>query len=85
MSTDAANDLMSFYDFLGHRLRDGTYENTPEECLAEFRAYETERKILEARFREAEEESRAGKSHPMDAEAIKRNVRERLAEHGITD
>ena len=85
MSTETQTDIEIFYEFLGRQLADGRKKLTPEESVQLFRAWQRDVERLRAELQPALEQSARGESEPLDAEALKKKIRDRLAEQGITD
>ncbi|REJ87498.1 MAG: hypothetical protein DWQ34_24805 [Planctomycetota bacterium] len=85
MATSLPTEVEVFHRFLGEAIRDGGREMTVEESVAEFRAYQKEL----ARFHEGLETSldqaRRGEAKPLDAEALKNEIRRELRDEGVTD
>ena len=73
------------------QLETGEYESEDDvirdahQALEEYCRYQRELTDLKDKLRVAEEQSQRGQTGPFDAEETKRQVRERLAEQGITD
>ena len=85
MATDGLNEVQLLQKFLHERSANGNGPNTIEEALSQFAKYQAELTNLKSKLQEAEEQSHRGESGPLDAEATKRAVRERLARDGIAD
>ena len=84
MASDLASDLNEFQAFVQDRL-DESESMTLEESLDRFRKYQRELESAREELREAENQSASGLSSQLDGDALKREVRERLAAEGITD
>ncbi len=84
MASDLSSDLDEFKALVSERLTD-TDELTLEESLERFRKYQRELASARAKLCEAEKQSARGESGLLDAEALKSEVRERLAAKGVTD
>ena len=84
MASDLSSDLNEFQAFVQDRL-DESEDLTLEESLDRFRKYQRELESAREKLREAENQSVSGLSSQLDAEAVKREVRKRLATEGITD
>ena len=83
-NTDLPQDFEVFTRYVREQLN-GNGKLSLEESVHEFREYQRELAEVREKLREAEESSARGESGPFDREGTKRAVRERLAEHGITD
>lgn len=88
MATDlphSPSDVELLHNYLGQRLeRDGT-DLPLEDALAGFEEYCRQLRELRGKVRQAEESLARGHGMPLDAEAIVRRVRTRLAAQGITE
>ena len=84
MASELSSDLDEFKEFVSERLR-GSHDLTLEESLERFRKYQRELASAREKLCEAEEQSARGESGPLDAEAVKSEVRKRLAAEGVTD
>lgn len=82
--SNVATELSEFHQFIGKRLETGV-AITPDEALEEFRRYREELERLREMIRAAEESIARGEAKPLDADALIRRVRERLALEGIVD
>ena len=86
MSTDTPlTEAELFHEFIGNKLVNGGKQLSADDLLAEFRANQ---ELLRRFIRETQisvEQADRGEARPLDAEALKRRVRERLAHEGITD
>ncbi len=82
LNTNLDTELDEFQEFLG---RNGQRYGSLEEALQQFRGYQRELADLREKLRVSEAQSARGESRLFDADETKRSVRERLAEHGITD
>ena len=85
MATDTVTELEAFHKFLGERLKNGRCKLSVEQSVEAFRAYQRELQTLRQDLAPALEESARGNSAPLDIEQLKAEVREALAEKGITD
>jgi hypothetical protein len=80
------NDLESFRHFLNAQLEAGAADISPEEVVQRWRDRRAEQLArLEEKLKPALEQSRRGESKPLDVEALKDRVTERLAKEGVTD
>ncbi len=84
MASDLSSDLDEFKAFVSERLI-LTDELTLEESLEQFRKYQRELVSAREKLRQAEDQSARGESGPLDAEALKSEVRGRLAAEGVSD
>ena len=84
MASDLSSDLDEFKAFVSERLKVSN-DLTLEESLERFRKYQRELASAREKLREAEEQSARGESGPLDAGAVKSEVRERLAAEGVTE
>jgi len=82
MSTEMPSELELFQQYVSDRLASGPGDNTLDETIAGFRAYQQQLDDLRDKVREATDESARGESGAFDAEASKRRLRERLAREG---
>ncbi len=82
MAIELETDLEAFHQFLD---RNGRDYGSLEEALQAFRAYQHEFADAKGKIEHALEQSARGESKPLDAEAVKKKVRERLETEGITD
>lgn len=79
MATDASQEeIVDFYDFLGHRLENGGEDLTPELSVQEFRLYQQELRRFIDQTQPAIAESERGESKPFDVDALMERVRARL-------
>ncbi len=85
MATETASDLEAFHAFVGTQLAQGNRRMTPPEAVAAFDAYRRDVEKLNEALRPAFEEYQRGECGPMDWEALKVRVRDRLAREGIVE
>ena len=80
MSTDIPQtDGHSFYQFLGQRLENGAGELSPEEYVAEYRAYQDELKRFLEESQPAFDQAANGEGKVLDHEALMERVRAKLS------
>ena len=84
MATDVPNELEAFRDFIDHELARGS-DASVDELIEKYRQRRSELERLRQELKPALEQSQRGESQPLDAEALKKRVRDRLAEKGVTD
>jgi hypothetical protein len=82
MASGLTSDLVEFQAFVAERCVDRD-DLTLEESLVRFRKYQQELESARAELAEAEAQSARGESGPLDAEALKSEVRLRLAAEGL--
>lgn len=85
MNTEQAAELEAFRAFVDHELGNGTSCSTVDELVAKFRDYQQDLDRFRKETESALEESARGESKPLDVDALKDRVVERLAEEGVTD
>ena len=78
-------ELDKFHRFVSKRLENGVADFSLERWLVEFRAYQEEVVSLNAELQESIEQVRRGEAGPLDVEQLKAEIREVLAEEGVTD
>ena len=74
MATDASNDVHAFYQFLGERIETGRSPVTPEESVAEYRAYRDELDRVRAELEQSRQEYLQGKAKPLDVDKLMERV-----------
>jgi hypothetical protein len=79
MQVATADELESFHRFVGERLSSGHPPMTPEESVEAFRSYQRELEELRARLEIGIEQADRGEAKPLDAEALKRRIRDQVA------
>ena len=75
-------DGHSFYQFLGQRLENGAAEISPEECVAEYRAYQDELKRFLEESQPAFDQAARGEGKVLDHDALMDRVLARLSAKG---
>ena len=85
MATSVLTEVEAFHQFLGKAIRNGGREMTIEESVAEFRAYQDELARFNAGLQKSLQQAQDGDAEPLDAEALKDEVRRELADEGIAD
>lgn len=78
-------DSRSFYQFLGQRIEHGASELSPEQSVAEYRAYQNEVQRFLKESQPAFDEAARGEAKELDHDALLARVRTRLAAKGISD
>ena len=79
MSTEfSQGDIAQFYNFLGQKLATGSTAISPEQSVAEFRAYQAELQQFMTKTLVADEESRRGLATPLDVDSLMHRVESRL-------
>lgn len=78
-------ELDRFHRFVARRLQNGTASLTLEETLAQFRAHQADVERLHCELQRSIEEGDRGEGAPLDVDQLMAEVREELAEQGITD
>lgn len=78
-------ELDKFHRFVSKRLHNGVAAMSLEESLAEFRAYQQEAASFRAELQASIEEGERGEAQPLDVDQFVAEMRERLAQKGITD
>jgi Arc/MetJ-type ribon-helix-helix transcriptional regulator len=84
-ATVKMTELELLHRFVSEQLANGGRRMSVEECLNEFRAYQSELERLREEIRPALERSLRGESRPFDADKLKARVTRELADEGITD
>jgi hypothetical protein len=74
------NDLEQFHQFLGEQLKSGRSSLTPEASVVAFRTYQREVDELRARIQVGIDQADRGEGRPLDADALRRRIAERIAE-----
>lgn len=85
MATQSPSELESFHRFLTEQLSGGRSDLSPEESVEAFRTYQRELKRIQEEIAPAVEAYKRGEGRPVDYEAIKDEVTQRLRERGATD
>jgi len=85
MAAQLPSEIESFHRFLTEQLERGEVSLSPEASVEAFRAYQRDLERCRDEIRPALERSVRGESEPLDIEALKVRVTERLADKGITD
>jgi hypothetical protein len=88
MATDLPNtpsDVELLHNYLGQRLQRDGIDLPLDDALAGFEEYYRQLRDLRGKVREAEESLARGHGKPLDAEAMIRRVRKRLAEQGVAE
>ncbi len=84
MATDVPNELEAFRDFIDQELARGS-DASVDELIEKYRQRRSDLERLRQELKPAFEQSQRGESQPLDADALKKRVRDRLAENGVTD
>ena len=75
----------SFYQLLGQRLENGASELSPEDCVAEYRAYQDELKRFLEESQPAFDQAFNGEGKVLDHDALMDRVRARLSAKKTSD
>ena len=78
-------ELDRFHQFVSQHLQNGATNLSLEEILGQFRAYQDDVARLHRELQQSIEEGRRGEARPLDVDELMAEVREELAEEGITD
>lgn len=84
MASDQSSEFDDFQTFMTEHLN-GSTGLTLEESLERFRNYQRELVSAREKLRESEEQSARGESRPLNADALKSEIRDRLTAEGVTD
>jgi hypothetical protein len=83
MATDA-NELLAFKDFLVGELQNGSRESL-DELVARFRTRRDEAARYRKHLQKSIDQAGRGEARELDYDSVKAEIRDELAEEGITD
>jgi hypothetical protein len=83
MSTDA-NELQAFQDFLAGELNNGSRDSLTQ-VLTKFRAHQDEATKFREHLQGSIDQANRGEAQELDREAVRAEIRDELAEEGITE
>ncbi len=84
MATDST-ELERFRRFVDKKLAGGRQDFSLAETVAEFEAYEAEVACLGEAMQESIDQANRGEAKPLDSDALKKEIRDELAEEGIRE
>jgi hypothetical protein len=78
------NELVAFQHFLASELENGSCQSL-DEIVARFRAYQDEASGFRKHLKRSIDQAEGGEADELDYEALKGEIRDELAEEGVTD
>ena len=84
MASDLTSEVDGFKAFVSEHLN-GSDGLTLEESLERYRKFQHELASAREKLKEAEKQSARGESSPLEQDALKSDVRKRLASEGVMD
>jgi len=76
-----SSEIESFHRFIGNQLKNGGAAMTAEQALRAFHAHQADVERLKRHVGKSEGDP--GK--PLDSDALKQRVKDRLARHGVSE
>jgi len=84
MATEST-DLERFRRFVDEKLGGEDHQVSLAEAVAKFEAYEAEKARLAEALQESVDQAGRGEARPLDGDALKKEIREELADEGISE
>lgn len=82
MAAHSLTELDLFQDFLVSQFKPRASESSLDDAISAFRQYQQEMSELKEKLRVGVEQCERGQIQPLDGEAIKTKLRQRIADEG---